>query len=310
LEFKDIEYTFAIAKYRHITKAAESLYITQPTLSTYIKNMENRLGVILFKREGNKIDLTFEGEIFIENGLKILHQRDDLLNKLSESIDSERGRLKLSIPILRGSYLIPAILPLFHEKFPNVDIVLSEGSITDLENNVKNGVSDLAIFNKPLRRLSLQHEIIHQEEMLLVMHKDHPLANKGVSMEGLRYPWMDIKFCKDEPFIVQFPNQHTGEVERHIFEQSNMKPPIVLETRNLEASVRLASIGYGLAFISESHIRHISFPKTPLFFSVGQPTTIMDVVAAYADKESLSKYAREFIEISKECLSEEIYTVS
>jgi DNA-binding transcriptional LysR family regulator len=304
LEFKDIEYAYAISKYRHITKAAESLYITQPTLSTYIKNMENRLGVVLFKREGNKIDLTYEGEMFIENGLKILQQRDDLLNKLNESIDSERGRLKLSIPTLRASYLIPTLLPLFHKKYPNVDIIISEGSINDLENNVKNGISDLAIFNKPLRRMSLQHETIHQEEMLLVMQKDHPLAKMGIAVEGLRYPWMDIKLCRDEPFIVQFPNQHTGEVERHIFEQANMKPPIVLETRNLEASVRLASTGYGLAFISETHIRHITFPKEPMFFSVGNPTTVMDVIAAYADRESLSKYALEFIDISKECLSQ------
>jgi DNA-binding transcriptional LysR family regulator len=305
LEFKDIEYAYAIAKYRHITKAAESLYITQPTLSTYIKHMESRLGVTLFKREGNKIELTYEGELFIENGLKILQQRDDLLNKLNDSIESERGRLKLSIPTLRGSYLIPAILPLFHEKFPNVDIILSEGALSDLEKNVKTGVSDLAIFNKPFGKLSLQYETIHQEEMLLVMHRDHPLAKMGINLEGLRYPWMDIKLCKDESFIVQFPNQHTGQVERHIFEQAGMKPPIVLETRNLEASVRLASIGYGLAFISESHIRHISFPKDPLFFSIGKPITVMDVIAAYTDRESLSKHAREFIKISRECLKQE-----
>ena len=137
MEFKDIEYTFAIAKYRHITKAAESLYITQPTLSTYIKNMERRLGVELFKRKGNKIDLTYEGEIFIDNGLKILGQRDELLNKISESISSERGKLKLSIPILRGSYLIPLILPLFHDKFPNVEVVLNEGFSSEIEKNVK-----------------------------------------------------------------------------------------------------------------------------------------------------------------------------
>lgn len=305
MEFKDIEYAFAIAKYRHITKAADSLYITQPTLSTYIKNMEKRLGVELFKREGNKIELTYEGELFIENGVKILQQRDELLNKLSESISSERGRLKLSIPILRGSYLIPIILPLFHDKFPNVEIVLNEGSSLEVEKSVKSGVSDLVIFNKPFCKLSLQYETIHKEEMLLVMHKDHPLSSKGIKINGLRYPWMDIQLCKNEPFIVQFPNQHTGEVERHIFQQANIKPPIVLETRNLEASVRLASLGYGLTFISESHIKHISFPKKPMFFSVGNPTTIMDVIAAYLDKESLSKYARELIEISKECFRQD-----
>jgi DNA-binding transcriptional LysR family regulator len=303
VEFKDIEYAFAIAKYRHITKAAESLYITQPTLSTYIKNMENRLGVVLFKREGNKIDLTYEGEIFIENGLKILQQRDDLLNKLSESIDSERGRLKLSIPTLRGSYLIPSILPLFHKKFPNVEIVLSEGSSSEIEKNVKNGLSDLVIFNKPFRKLSLEHETIAQEELLLVMHKDHPLAKKAINIQGHRYPWMDIKLCKDEPFIIQFPNQHTGEVQRHLFKRADINPPIALETRNLEASVRLASIGYGLTFISEGHIRHISLEQRPQFFSIGDPSISMDVIAAYPDKESLSKYAREFIQIARESMN-------
>lgn len=303
LEFKDIEYALAISKYRHITKAAESLYITQPTLSTYIKNMEKRLDIALFKREGNKIDLTYEGEIFIENGMKILQQRDDLLNKLNESIHSEKGRLKLSIPILRGSYLIPAILPIFHKKYPNVEIILSEATSSEVEKNVKNGVSDLVIFNKPFRKLSLQYETIHKEELLLIMNKNHPLANMGITCEGLQYPWIDIKLCKDEPFIIQFPNQHTGEVERHIFKQAGINPKIALETKNIEASVRLASLGYGLTFVSESHIKHITLPQGTLFFSVGNPTTTMEVVAAYVDKHALSKYAREFIKISKECLS-------
>lgn len=303
MEFKDIEYTLAIAKYNHITKAADSLYITQPTLSNYIRNMEKRLGIELFKREGNKIHLTYEGELFIENGLKILQQRDELLNKLNESITSHRGILKLSIPILRGSYLIPEILPLFHEKFPNVKIILDEGSSVEIEKLVKSGSSDLVIFNKPFRKLSLQYEIIHREELLLVMHKDHPLAKKAIKIDGLAYPWMDISLCKDEAFIVQFPNQHTGEVERHIFHEANIKPKIILETRNLEASVKLASLGYGLTFISESHIKHISFSNRPLFFSIGNPTTVMDVIAAYPDKASLSKHARELIEISKQCFN-------
>ncbi|MEW8954925.1 LysR family transcriptional regulator [Clostridium sp.] len=304
MEFKDIEYVFAIAKYRHITKAADSLYITQPTLSTYIKNMEKKLGMELFKRDGNKIGLTYEGEIFIDNGLKILRQRDELLNKLSESINSDRGRLKLSIPILRGSYLIPIILPLFHNKFPNVEIILNEGSSLEIEKNIKDELSELVIFNKPLRKISLNYETIHKEEMLLVMHRDHPLSKKGIKINGLPYPWMDIKLCRNEPFIIQFPNQHTGEVERHIFEEANIKPPIVLETKNLEASVRLASLGYGLTFISESHIKYISFPKNPVFFSIGNPTTIMEVIAAYLDKEYLSKYAKELIEIAKQCFKQ------
>lgn len=302
LEFKDIEYAYAISKYKNITKAAESLYITQPTLSIYIKNMEKRLEIKLFMRDGNKIDLTYEGETFVENGIKILQQRDNLLNKLSESVASKKGRLKLSIPILRGSYLIPLILPVFHKKYPNVDIILSESNSLEIEENVRTGISDIVIFNKPFRKLSLEYEVIKQEELLLVMNRNHPLAKKGKKIKGLRYPWMDINLCKDEPFIIQYPYQHTGQMERHLFKQADINPQIILETKNLEASIRLASLNYGLTFISETHIKYIRCDENPMFFSVGNPTTNMDVIAAYNNRKSLSKYAKEFIEISKKCL--------
>lgn len=305
LEFKDIEYVLAISKYHNITKAAESLYVTQPNLSTYIKNMEKRLGITLFKREGNKIDLTFEGEMFLESGITMLQQRDTLMNKLNESVDSERGRLKLSVPLLRGSYLIPLIIPAFQKKYPNVHIILSEGDSTESEKDVKNGVSDLAIFNKPFRKLDLDHEVIYQEEMLLVMHKDHPLSKKAKNIKSSKYPWIDIGLCKNESFIMHSPSQHTGKVERHIFEQADINPNIILETKNFEASVRLVSLNYGLTFICESHIKYISSENNLMFCSVGNPTINMDFIAAYVNKDYLSKYAKDFIKISKECFEQE-----
>jgi len=300
MEFKDIEYSIAIAKYHSITKAADSLYITQPTLSTYIKNMEKRLGIEFFKRDGNKFTLSYEGELFIESGRKILTERDSLMNKLLDSISSERGRLKIAIPLLRGSYLIPLILPEFHQKFPNIELILKEGSSIELENHVKEGLSDLIIYNKPFHNLSIEYDLIHKEEMLLVMNKDNPLAKCGEKIKGMKHLWMDLKLCENEPFIMHRPDQHTGQIERELLKEFGIKPNVVLETKNLEASFRLASNGYGLTFISECHIEHIANKKNAVFFSLGSPTAKMELIAGYLNKSTLPKAAIELIEISKE----------
>lgn len=146
MEFRDIEYVCAIATYKSITKAAESLFITQPTLSQYIKNMEKRLGVEIFYREGNHIYPTYEGNIFIEEGKKLIRDRDILINMLNDSIQKERGTLKIAVPLQRGSALLSAILPKFHQQFPNVEIQLEEGSINHLVKHVKEGFSDLVFF--------------------------------------------------------------------------------------------------------------------------------------------------------------------
>lgn len=305
MEFKDIEYALAVAKYHSITKAADSLYITQPTLSTYLKNMEKRLGIELFNRDGNKFTLSYEGELFIEEGKKILAERDNLMNRMLDSLQCQRGRLKIAIPLLRGSYLIPMILPKFHEKYPNVEILLTEGSSPELEKHVREGLCDLVIYNKPSHELPFPYESLHKEEMLLVMNKKNPLAKKGKKIPGLSHLWMDLSLCQGEPFIMHLPSQHTGQIERDLLKKFGVKPHVVLETKNLEASYHLAANGYGLTFISECHTAHIIQEKNAVFFSVGSPRTEMELIAGYLNRDALSNAARDFIEISKTIFQEE-----
>ena len=79
LEFKDIEYLCAVEQQRSITKAAQSLFITQPTLSQYLKHLQERLDMVLFHVEGRKIRLTPEGEVLVREGKKLLHQREEMM---------------------------------------------------------------------------------------------------------------------------------------------------------------------------------------------------------------------------------------
>ena len=150
MEFKDIEYICAVARYRSITKAAEALYITQPTLSQYMKNMQKRLGIRLFFYEGNRIHLTQEG----------------------------RGILKIAIPLGRGSHLLPAILPEFYRRYPLAQVKLREGSSQELVSLVEKGSCDLVIINHPSFPFNLEFETIGYEKLLLVIGRHSPWGKK------------------------------------------------------------------------------------------------------------------------------------
>jgi DNA-binding transcriptional LysR family regulator len=300
MEIRDIEYVKAILDQGNLTKAAEALYITQPSLSMYIKSMEDRLGVKIFNHIGKKFELTYAGEKFIEAGREILFIRDNFMNELSNILKNDYGRLRVAIPLLRSSYLIPAIVPKFKEKYPNVDVELMEDHSSVLEEKLINGEADIGILNKPNRELNLDYEVISEEEQLLAVPQNHPLADAGISRKGTHYKWIDITQFESERFILHFPEQRTGQLSKKIFEEYNMNPKNIIRTRNIETAINLTSVGFGVSFISESHLKHIQNSEKLRFFSIGNPTITSGFIVAYRKNSTLSPYARTFIEICKE----------
>jgi DNA-binding transcriptional LysR family regulator len=135
---------------------------------------------------------------------------------------------------------------------------------------------------------------------VLVMSRTHPLAAAGVKKAECKYPWIDVRKLKDEAFIMQLPDQKTRQIAEHIFHDSNFEPPVVLEIRNILASVELAAGGYGLTFVSETHLRHIALKEKPACFSVGSPNTMTSFVAVYRKGIYQLHYAQRYIRIVKE----------
>lgn len=299
MEIKDIEYVKAILDHGSLTRAAEALYITQPSLSMYIKNMEERLGIKIFNQVGKKFELTYAGEKFMAAGREILFVRDNFNNEISNILNNNYGRLRVAIPILRSSYLIPAIIPKFNEIYPNVEVELIEDFSTVLEEKIINGEADVGILNKPDKELNLDYEVISDEEFLLAVPENHPLTNTGISKKGTHFKWIDIRQFENDRFILHFPEQRTGQLAKKIFEENGMKPKNILRTRSIETALNLTSVGFGISFISESHINHIHLINKPNFFAIGNPTIKFGFIAAYRKNLTLSPYVKAFIKICK-----------
>lgn len=300
MDFKDLSYVLAIAKHQNITKAAEALYITQPTLTKFLQNLERDLGQKLFKRLGNRYVLTYAGERYTAKAAEILNLKKELDLEMGDIIRNNAGSLKIAFPAMRGTYMLPCTLPIFNSLYPNVKLDILEAHSNLLEGMLLNGEADLAFFNLPVKSPNIDYEIISHEEVVLVLSASHPLAHEGVRRLGCRYPWMDLNRLEHEPFIMQIPGQRTRQTVDSLLKHYDFEPNIKLQTSNISAEVELASKGYGACFVTETHLKHLSPGKKLSCFSVGDPCTTVDFVAAFRKGSYIPYHAKEYIKIVKD----------
>lgn len=107
--------------------------------------------------------------------------------------------------------MLPCTLPIFNSLYPHVHLDILESHSSQLEGMLLNGDADLAFFNMPVKSPDIDYEIICHEELLLILPSQHPLAGLGIKKEGCKYPWMDLRHLKDEPFLFQIPGQRTQQ---------------------------------------------------------------------------------------------------
>ena len=300
MDFKELQYVLAIARYQNITKAAEALYLTQPTLSKFLKNLETELHQPLFRRLGNKYLPTYAGERYLERARQILELKRELDQEMGDIIKNNEGYLKIGFPTMRATYMLPVTLPLFHERYPNVRIGIHEANSSQLVQLLVDGDIDLAFFNYLEPDPRLDTIPISHEEVVLVMSRDNAFTSFGKRKKGCKYPHMDLKVLKDQGFIVQATSQRTRQVVDRLFRQQHMEPNIILETENIQAEAELAARDYGMTFITETHVKYVPDRSQLALFSVGDPNTTVTFVAAYRKHSYLPFHAQEYIKIVKE----------
>ena len=99
MDFRDLSYVLAIARYQNITKAANSLYVTQPTLTKFLQNLEAELGQKLFRKLGHRFVLTYAGERYVEKASEILNLKKELDQEMNDIVKNNYGSLKIAFPV-------------------------------------------------------------------------------------------------------------------------------------------------------------------------------------------------------------------
>ena len=296
MDFRELSYVAAIAKYQNITKAAEALYISQPNLSKFLSTLENELGLKLFSRADKKYIPTYAGERYLEYAHNILESKTNLDAELADIIKRDVGILNIGLPNMRCTFMLPKTLPAFNKKYPHVKINIFEGTSAMIDKKLLDGDIDLAFYSKPHEsNPHIEYHKLATEELLVCTCKNHPVKNLAVNKR------IELAALKDERLILLSPEQRTGQISRFYLKKNNISLENSITTNNMPAVISLTEQGWGVSFIFESHLRwHLPVPEieTFSFGSVDNPRVTSDFVAAFRKGSYISNYARDFVKIA------------
>lgn len=301
--FRNIDNFLTIVETGSLTKAAEKLYISQPSLSQYLKRLENRLGVELFDRNTSPLQLTYTGERFYEYARQAKRLNENALREFQDIGSQTSGRLRLGVALWRCACLLPDVFPSFHSKYPNIRLELTEGRAIHLETALKNDQIDLAVMNLPrsmdYSRLSV--EIIMEERILLVAPTKHPYVQRCLESQIIKdaYPVVGLDILKHIPLVLTKPGQNLTHEVRHALGKAHIEPNILLDTGNLTTAINLAAQGMCCAFVPEEGAKVCQRSGDITFFSVDSPSLVWDLAAVYRNDTYLPHLARLFIDTAK-----------
>ena len=178
MNLRDLQYLVALAETRHFGRAAARCHVSQPTLSTQVRKLEEFLGVALIERRPRKLALTAAGEAVVERARRILRDADDIRSLARASQDPLSGQLKVGLIPTLGPYLLPRIAPPLARALPKLQLMLHEYQTGPLVERVMSGELDLAILALPADTKSLKTRSLFGEAFLVAMPERHRLATR------------------------------------------------------------------------------------------------------------------------------------
>ena len=192
IDFRHLETFCRVAALKSFSRAADDLFLTQPTVSGHILSLERSLSLRFFDRTGREVRLTKAGEMFLQYASKILMIRKDLLNALSEFSQGIRGELSLGASTIPGEYLLPKLMGAFKREHPLFALSLKIADSKKIVQELLQGEIEFGLIGAKLNHPSLQYEKYEEDEIIIVAPSDHLLARKrSVSFEDLlKEPWI------------------------------------------------------------------------------------------------------------------------
>ena len=235
MNMKQALYFKTIARYGTITAAAKQLYISQPSLSQTLRQIEDEVGTPLFDRSTSPFHLTYAGERYLK-AVEAMLEIDARLKAEIESIRHEDGgRLRLGISVTRAMQVLPDVMPIFSREYPNVTLELTETASANLEGLLQKGEVDLALAATEPSEMNITYELIEKESIGILAGKDSAIHGKVPTGTPI-----SLKDLEGESFVSLDISHSARIVQDRLFRRYNFHPHILLETSSLEVGRRVA----------------------------------------------------------------------
>src|SRR5688500_12889382 len=176
MNLRDLRYLVALADHRHFGRAADASFVSQPTLSTQIRKLEEELGVSLVERAPRKVMLTPVGRDVAERARRIVAEVEQLKESARRSQDPEAGTVRLGLFPTLGPYLLPHVVQRIRARFPRLELLLVEEKSDAILARLRDGRLDAGLLALPVHDDQLHAEFLFEEPFLLAVPEAHPLA--------------------------------------------------------------------------------------------------------------------------------------
>ena len=271
-----LEYVLAVAQHKHFGRAAESCFVTQPTLSMQIQKLEDHLQVIIFNRSKNPISITDEGLKVIEQARVIINEQKRLLSIVQESKEGISGEFKLAVIPTLSPYIIPLFVPVFIEKYPKVNLQIIESKTEDIIEMLKKGTVDAGLLATPLSEKKIEERVLYYEPFYLFVNRKHPFSKKNKIKED--------ELNLDEIWLLNkgncFRDQVLNICERS--QKSSSSPGLNFESGNLETLKNMVLKGGGYTILPHMCVDQLNAAHKKLIrpFTLPTPTREISIVTS------------------------------
>jgi DNA-binding transcriptional LysR family regulator len=244
IDFRHLETFCRVASLKSFSKAAEDLFLTQPTVSGHILSLEQSLSLRLFDRTSRQVRPTKAGEVFLKYASNILSSRKDLLNALSEFSEGIRGELFLGASTIPGEYILPGLVGDFKKDHPRFILSLKIADTKEIIQDVLQDDVEFAMIGGKVDHPSLHFEKYESDEIIVVASSDHPLARKKrVEVAELsKEPWI----IREEGSGTQMAVEKALRKKGRSLKQFN----VVMKLGSTSSVKEGVKANLGLAFIS------------------------------------------------------------
>jgi LysR family hydrogen peroxide-inducible transcriptional activator len=179
MNLRDLRYLVALAEHKHFGRAASASFVSQPTLSTQIRKLEEELGVALVERTSRKVFLTEVGREIAQRARDVLGEIEQIRAAAQRTRDPESGTVRLGIFPTLGPYLLPHVVPAIRERFPRLELLLTEEKTEVILRLLREGRLDAGILALPVHDDQLHQEFLFEEDFVLAVPEGHALAAKA-----------------------------------------------------------------------------------------------------------------------------------
>jgi len=283
-----------LARSGSFTKAAQALYITQPTLSKMVRKLEDELGVPLFARIGKRYELTDAGRVIASEAEKIIASFRNMQSELKDLTGFRKGTVRIGLPPMVGSSFFPRVMSRFRSKYPGLHIQMTEEGSKRVEEEVEAGRLDIGAVLLPVDEARFGSYVFVRETLKLVVPSAHPLASRSEA---------HLSELAGEPFVYFHRSFALYERVIDACRSVGFHPDIRIESSQWDFIQEMVAAGLGIALLPAPICRSLR-PERVRVLSLVEPAIPWHLAIIWRKDGYMPLAAREWIRLAKELLEE------